>query len=290
MIERTRFAPSPTGYLHLGHVHAALFAKTAARRTDGRYLVRIEDIDPARCRADYAEAALEDLAWLGLASDEPIRVQSRHLDDYARALGTLGARGLVYPCFCTRAAIRREAASIGAAPHDPDGAPVYPGTCRRLAPDARAAGIASGAPFALRIDMEAALLRVPAPVAYETADGNRVGCDPSRFGDVILGRKDAPASYHLAVTHDDALQAVTLVTRAEDLAPATGVHRLLQDLFGWPAPRYAFHALLRDEHGRRLAKRDGARSVRSLRERGLSPDEVKMLANPARSGPSLGGA
>ncbi len=231
-------------------------------------------------------AALEDLAWLGLDADEPIRVQSRHLGDYARLLAALEARGLVYPCFCTRSAIRRELATIGAAPHDPDGAPPYPGTCRTLGARERAARIASGAPFAQRLDMAAAIRLVP-PLRYETARGERVECDPARFGDLVLGRKDAPASYHLAVTHDDALAAVTLVTRAEDLAPVTGVHRLLQHLFGWPAPRYAFHALLLDERGHRLAKRDGARSVRSMRETGLSPDEVKMLAGfPPGSSPA----
>ena len=279
MAERTRFAPSPTGFLHLGHAHAALFAWSRARAGAGRFLVRIEDIDTSRCRPEYAAAALADLAWLGLEADEPVRLQSAHLDEYAGLLATLGERGLVYPCFCTRSAIRHEVASMAAAPHDPDGAPLYPGTCRALGERARAARIATGQPFALRLDMAAALAeRVRPPLRYETEEGERVPCDPSRFGDVVLGRKDAPASYHLAVTHDDAASGITLVTRGEDLAPVTGVHRLLQDLFDWPAPRYAFHTLLRDAHGRRLAKRDGARSIGSMREDGLSPDEVKMLA------------
>ena len=234
-------------------------------------------------------AALEDLAWLGLSADEPVRVQSQHLEDYAGSLASLSGRGLTYPCFCTRSTIRHEVEAIAGAPHDPDGAPVYPGTCRRLTPDKRALRIASGASFAIRLDMAAALRCLSSPLRYETARGAHVDCDPACFGDVVLGRKDAPVSYHLAVTHDDAAAGITLVTRGEDLASATGVHRLLQDLFGWPAPRYAFHPLLRDEHGCRLAKRDGARSVRSMRESGLSPDEVKMLAGFPPSGFSPAG-
>ncbi len=276
--ERTRFAPSPTGFLHLGHLHSAWFAATHARATGGRFLVRIEDIDRARCRPEYASAALEDLDWLGLAPDEPVRVQSDHLDDYARCLSDLSARSLAYPCFCTRAAVAREVARIGNAPHDPDGSPLYPGTCRTLSEAERVDRIASGAPFAIRLDLDRALRRVRRPLSFATAGGETVACDPARFGDVVLGRSDAPASYHLAATHDDALTGVTLVTRAEDLASVTGVHRLLQDLFGWPAPRYAFHRLLRDDTGRRLSKRDGARSIRSLRAHGISAEEVTTMA------------
>ncbi|BDG74599.1 tRNA glutamyl-Q(34) synthetase GluQRS [Roseomonas fluvialis] len=272
----TRFAPSPTGLLHLGHAHAALTAWRAARETGGRFLLRIEDIDPTRCRPDFTDAIRQDLAWLGLDWDGPVRVQSRHLTDYRAVLDALAARGLLYPCFCTRSDIAREIAASAAAPHGPDG-PLYPGTCRRLSADQRATRMAAGEPHALRIDMAAALAAVPAPLTFrEHASPRR--CDPARFGDAVLARKDIPASYHLCVTHDDALQGVTLVTRGVDLLPATDLHRLLQALMGWPAPDYAHHALLTDATGRRLAKRDRAATLRDLREAGMSPAEVLRLA------------
>ena len=269
----TRFAPSPTGLLHLGHAHAAL----SARRAGDRCLLRIEDIDATRCRPEFSAAILDDLAWLGLAWDGPVRIQSQHMAEYRSALDRLAARGLLYPCFCTRAEIAREVAAAGQAPHGPDG-PLYPGTCRRLAPKARAARIARGGPFALRLDMAAALAEAPADLSYEEAGEGRLRCDPAQFGDAVLARKEIPASYHLCVTHDDARQGVTLVTRGEDLRPATHLHRLLQALLGWPEPRYAHHRLLTDADGRRLAKRDGAPSLRSLREAGRSAAEVRALA------------
>ena len=269
----TRFAPSPTGLLHLGHAHAAL----SARRAGDRCLLRIEDIDATRCRPEFSAAILDDLAWLGLAWDGPVRIQSQHMAEYRSALDRLAARGLLYPCFCTRAEIAREVAAAGQAPHGPDG-PLYPGTCRRLAPKARAARIARGGPFALRLDMAAALAEAPADLSYEEVGEGRLRCDPARFGDAVLARKEIPASYHLCVTHDDARQGVTLVTRGEDLRPATHLHRLLQALLGWPEPRYAHHRLLTDADGRRLAKRDGAPSLRSLREAGRSAAEVRALA------------
>ena len=295
--ERTRFAPSPTGLLHLGHARAALLAWRAAQG-GGHFLLRLEDIDPGRCRPEFARAIEADLAWLGLAWEGPVRVQSAHLAEYRAALDALAARGLLYPCFCTRAGIAREMAAAAAAPHasrgplpgSPEGAPegapaalgatVYPGTCRRLSAAARASRLARGDPHALRLDMTAALACVPGPLHY-LEQGHRPGqvtCDPGRFGDVVLGRRDAPASYHLCVTHDDAVQGVTLVTRGEDLREATDLHRLLQALLGWPAPRYAHHALLTDAAGRRLAKRDGAATLRALREAGLRPAEVLALA------------
>ncbi len=276
----TRFAPSPTGFLHLGHAHSALAGWRAAREAGGRFLLRIEDIDPVRCRPEFTEAILEDLAWLGLDWDGPVRVQSEHLAEYRVALDALAARGLLYPCFCTRAEIAREIAAAGHAPHGPDG-PLYPGTCRRLSAAERADRIARGDPYALRLDMEAALSRLAAPLSY-TERGERVACHPERFGDIVLARKDIPASYHLCVAHDDALQGVTLVTRGEDLRPSTDVHRLLQALMGWPEPAYAHHALLVDASGRRLAKRDRALTLRALREAGVDPAEVLRRAGAGR--------
>lgn len=263
----TRFAPSPTGYLHLGHAFSALNAWKRARSAGGRFLLRLEDIDLGRCRPCFATAILEDLTWLGLDWDGPPRIQSEHLADYQAVLDKLRERHLVYPCFCTRADIAREIAASANAPHAPDGAPLYPGTCRRLSPAERASRIAAGEPFALRLDMAAAL---QPDLSYEEEAGGRIACHPEQFGDVVLARKDAPASYHLCVTHDDALQGVTLVTRGVDLQPATSLHRLLQTLIGWPAPAYAHHPLLTDPAGRRLAKRDSAMTLRSLRAEGIS--------------------
>lgn len=269
----TRFAPSPTGRLHLGHAHAALFAWTLARRAGGRFLLRMENIDATRCRAEFAAAIVTDLEWLGLDWDGPVRFQSRHLPDYRRVLNHLAERGLLYPCFCTRADI----AAATAAPHGPDG-PLYPGTCRGLPSAERARRLARGEPHALRLDMAAAMAGVPAPLAFTLLDGATLPAEPARFGDVVLARKELPASYHLCATHDDALQGVDLVTRAVDLAPAAHLHRLLQALLGWPAPRYAHHALLTDGAGRRLSKRDGAMTLAALREAGHSAAAVRAMA------------
>jgi glutamyl-Q tRNA(Asp) synthetase len=274
----TRFAPSPTGYLHLGHALSALMAWRKARAIGGRFLLRLEDIDPGRCRPEFAAAIEQDLAWLGLDWDGPVRVQSRHLPEYRAALDALAARGLVYSCFCTRREILAEVAASASAPHAPDGSPLYPGTCRRLSPGERAARIAAGERFALRLDMARALAAVPGPLCFEEAGEGVIACDPARFGDVVLARKDAPASYHLCVTHDDALQCVTLVTRGMDLKPATHLHRLIQALMGWLAPHYAHHRLLTDASGRRLAKRDKAVTLRDLRAAGWSPEAVRGLA------------
>jgi glutamyl-Q tRNA(Asp) synthetase len=272
----TRFAPSPTGRLHLGHAHAALIAWRAARTAGGRFLLRLEDIDPGRCRPEYADAIIEDLTWLGLDWDGEVRVQSRCLDAYRQAIAALD--DLLYPCFCTRADIQREIAASASAPHTPDGAPRYPGTCRALPADICARRIAEGAPYALRLDMARAA--AGRTLSFEEVGHGRIPCDPTAFGDVVLARRDVPASYHLCVTHDDACQGVTLVTRGVDLQPATALHRLLQDLMGWPAPTYAHHALLTDATGRRLAKRDGAKTLQAMREAGLPPDLVRHLATP----------
>ena len=272
----TRFAPSPTGRLHLGHAFSALFAWRAARETGGRFLLRLEDIDRSRCRPEHARAILEDLAWLGLDWDGAVRVQSEHMDDYAAALGELDALGLVYPCFCTRREIAAEINGAGSAPHGPDG-PVYPGTCRRLDAAEREARIAAGLPYALRLDTDRAADMV-GPLRWHDREAGEQIADPRRHGDVVLARKDIPASYHLAVTVDDDLQGVTLVTRGRDLMPATDIHRLLQALLDLRVPDYHHHRLLTGPDGRRYAKRDRSLTLAALREAGHSPEEVRRMA------------
>jgi len=264
----TRFAPSPTGFLHLGHARAAVIACRRAREAGGRFLLRIENIDATRCRPEFEAAILDDMAWLGIVPDGPVRRQSEHLAEYAGVLDALRARDLLYPCFCTRAEIARS----GVAPHGPDG-PVYPGTCSHLVSDRAAARIAAGEPHAWRL-RAARAAQVAGPLHYEEEGVGDVACDPRAFGDVVLARKDCPGSYHLCVTHDDWVQGVTLVTRGEELRAATGIHRLLQALMGWPAPRYAHHALVRDASGAKLSKRDGALALQRLRADGVTPEEV----------------
>ncbi len=271
----TRFAPSPTGYLHLGHVRSALEGWRAARDAGGRFLLRLEDIDPTRCRDEYAAAIVEDLAWLGLDWDGPVRRQSEHLADYRAALARLEAVGLLYPCFCTRREIQAEIARAGGAPQGELGVP-YPGICRRLAPAERAAKRAMASDYALRLNVAAALARTGRLTWLE--DGSEVAADPAALGDVVLARKEVPTSYHLAVTVDDALQGVTLVTRGADLLAATHIHRLLQALLGLPTPHYRHHALLTDAQGRRLAKRDHALTVRAMRQAGMTPAEICAAA------------
>lgn len=285
----TRFAPSPTGYLHLGHAYSALFAAKAAgtggfaankkdgrEAPGGRFIVRIEDIDRTRCRPEFTDAILEDLAWLGLTWEEPVRRQSEHIDDYQAALGRLEAQGLIYPCFCTRADIAREIEGAGAAPHGPDG-PVYPGICRKLSDDEAAQRKAAGEAFALRLKTDDAMTRT-GPLTWTDAEAGVVTAQPELFGDVVLARKDTPTSYHLSVTVDDALQGVTLVTRGQDLFVATHIHRLLQALLGLPTPSYHHHRLLTGEDGARLAKRDKAATLRSLRDTGHTPEQVRAMA------------
>lgn len=272
----TRFAPSPTGHLHLGHAHAALFAFHRARRDGGRFLLRIEDIDAGRCRPEFDAAIREDLAWLGLDWEEPVRRQSEHPADFAAALARLEGLGLLYPCFCTRKEIVAEIAAAGAAPHGPDG-PLYPGTCRRLGENARRRLIAEGRPHALRLDTQAAAARA-GPLTWYDGGRGVMAAEPRMFGDVVLARKDTPSSYHLAVTVDDHLQGVTLVTRGADLFDATHIHRLLQALLGLETPDYHHHPLLADDSGRRLAKRDRALTLRALRGAGHTPAELRALA------------
>ena len=274
----TRFAPSPSGLLHLGHAHAALFAARAAG--GGRFLLRIEDIDRGRCRPAFEAAILEDLAWLELTWEEPPVRQSARLPAYAEALERLRRLGLVYPCFCTRKEIQAEIARAGQAPQGPEG-PLYPGTCRGLSPPERSARIAEGRPYALRLEVAKAVAAA-GPLTWREHGrglaGAEVPADTACLGDLVLARKDVPTSYHLAVVVDDAAQGVTLVTRGEDLAPATHVHRLLQALLGLAVPAWHHHGLLTDGAGRRLAKRDDSRSIRALRKAGKSPAEVRAEA------------
>lgn len=269
----TRFAPSPTGWLHLGHVFAAREAWRAAKEAGGRFLVRLEDIDGTRVRPEYEAGIFEDLAWLGMAWEEPVRKQSEHWGDYQEALGRLEGMGLLYPCFCTRKAIQEEVARMGQAPHGPDGV-LYPGTCRGLSVGEREERMAGGEGYALRLDVAKAVARVGRELRWRDLGRGEMVARPEVFGDVVLARKEVPTSYHLAVVVDDALQGVTLVTRGEDLFEATHVHRLLQALLGLPVPEWRHHRLILDEKGKRLAKRDEARSVRSLREAGWGVGEV----------------
>lgn len=266
----TRFAPSPTGYLHLGHAYAAFVAQAAA--AGGRFLVRIEDLDPTRARLDYETAIFEDLAWLGLSWEDPVMRQSTRGDAYAAALATLRAAELVYPCFCTRKDIADEIARAGEAPQGPDG-PLYPGLCRTRPRSDREARIADGQSFAWRLDSKAAS-RHAGPLSFRE-HGELRAVQATAAGDVVLARKDAPAAYHLAVVVDDAAQGVTCVTRGEDLLPAVHVQRVLQAVLGLPAPDYAHHRLICDADGKRLAKRDAARSLRALRADGVTPAQIR---------------
>jgi glutamyl-Q tRNA(Asp) synthetase len=263
----TRFAPSPTGYLHLGHAFAAI----TAARAGAQFLLRIEDLDQGRAREEFVTTIFEDLAWLGLQWTEPVLRQSARMAAYKNALETLSAESLVYPCFCTRKDIADEIARAAEAPHGPDG-PLYPGTCRHLSASARQSRIAAGAAYALRLDAAAAAVRVGALTFIEK--GEAIAVDPLRFGDLVLARKDVPAAYHLAVVVDDAFQGVTLVTRGEDLLPATHVQRLLQALLRLPQPAYAHHRLILDEQGRKFSKRDQAMTLRAMRQAGETPDGV----------------
>ena len=276
----TRFAPSPTGFLHLGHAFAALTAQRAAEREHGRFLLRIEDIDITRSRPEYEQAIKDDLRWLGLAFEEPVRRQSEHFDDYAAALKILDEGGLLYPCFCTRKEIADEIARAAAAPHGPDG-PVYPGTCRRLPKEQRATRMAAGGSYALRLDAGKAAMMVVQPLTFMEHGAGPAGetgeqtVRPALFGDVVLARKELPASYHLAVVVDDALQGVTLVTRGNDLFPAAHIHRLLQACLGYEPPAYAHHRLILDASGKKFSKRDGSVTLASLRREGNSADSIK---------------
>lgn len=268
----TRFAPSPTGYLHKGHAFAALTAFERARREKGTFLLRIEDIDQTRCRPEYTEAIFEDLSWLGIHWAEPVRIQSQHYRDYAEAIQRLRDMELVYPCFCTRKDIMREIANAPSAPHGPEG-PCYPGTCRQLHEDVVAEHIASGKAYALRLKLDAALAQINEPLGWRDELHGCIDAEPETLGDIVLARKDTPTSYHLSVVVDDGLQGITHVIRGEDLLHATHIHVVLQKLLKLPTPIYHHHPLLTDKDGERLAKRAGATSIRDSRLNGISAIE-----------------
>ena len=282
----TRFAPSPTGRLHVGHAWSALLAMDMARAQGGSFRLRIEDIDGTRSRPEHVAGIVEDLHWLGVAWDGDIVFQSARLDHYEAALRRLEAMGLLYPCFCTRADI----AASAMAPHGPEG-PVYPGTCRGLAEGERARRIAAGEPHAWRIDMAQAVERVGSvswnALPFPLEDGLQaqvIGARPIAAGDVVLARKDAPASYHLSCTLDDAAMGVTHVLRGDDLRDATDIHRLIQALLDLPSPAYIHHPLLLGPDGRRLAKRDGSIALADLRAQGADPrrlaDDLRHMRFP----------
>lgn len=287
-----RFAPSPNGWLHLGHAYSAIFAYETAKALGGRFLLRIEDIDTGRCRPEYEQGIYEDLAWLGLDWEEPVRRQSEHFADYEAALKRLRAMEVVYPCFATRKEIADAITATGIGPKhwpsDPDGAPIYPGIYKDLPGPELNRLMWEGRSYAWRLDVEKALelaeKKAGGPISFHEEHGGprgelgRIPIDPLLFGDVIIARKDVPTSYHLAVTVDDAIQGVTLVTRGQDLFPATHVHRLLQVLLDLPEPRYRHHPLVRDETGRRLSKSAKDMGLRELRASGLTPADVRRLA------------
>jgi glutamyl-Q tRNA(Asp) synthetase len=263
----TRFAPSPTGYLHLGHAASAMAAYDFANANGGRFILRIEDIDQGRCRAEYIDALYEDLAWLGLVWETPVRVQSQHFADYQSALQKLQAQNLVYPCFCSRADI---SAAI-TAPHGPEGL-LYPGTCKHLTDSA--ARMAMGEPHAWRLHVDRAMART-GPLTWQDQHSGTITADAASLGDVVLARKETPTSYHLAVTVDDALQGITHVVRGQDLYHATHMHRLLQALLDLPTPLYHHHPLMLGPDGKRLAKRDAAQTLRALRQSGVTPQDIR---------------
>jgi glutamyl-Q tRNA(Asp) synthetase len=280
-----RFAPSPNGYLHLGHAHSVLLNFDLARQSGGRFLLRMEDIDPARCRREFEAAIYEDLAWLGVHWEQPVRRQSEHLADYRRALDKLARLGLVYPSFESRAEIARlvaERERQGSWPRDPDGAPLYPGVAKQLSDAERAQLMASGAPYALRLDMAAAVARAGQLFWTEQGEGpagetGRILARPQAWGDVILARKETPTSYHLSVVIDDAIQGVSKVVRGRDLFQATDVHVLLQQLLSLPQPAYRHHRLIMDEAGHKLSKSTKATGLRELRAAGATSDDIRRL-------------
>lgn len=273
-----RFAPSPNGLLHLGHARSALLNAEMTREAGGRLLLRIEDIDPTRCRPAFEAAILEDLAWLGLDWERPVRRQSEHMDDYAAALARLEALDLVYPSFESRAEIRGAVENRPDWPRDPDGAPLFPFPRAAMSREERARRRAAGEPHALRLDMARAAALVGPLDWREVGEAQPHDADPLAWGDVVIARKEAPTSYHLAVVVDDALQGVSHVVRGADLKAATSVHRVLQTLLGLPAPLYTHHALLTGPDGRKLSKSIGSQSLRELRENGMPAQEARRRA------------
>jgi glutamyl-Q tRNA(Asp) synthetase len=280
-----RFAPSPNGYLHVGHALSALLNFDLARMCGGSFLLRIEDIDAARCRPEYEAAIYQDLAWLGIAWETPVRRQSEHLADYRDAVERLAAQGLIYPSFESRAEIAKlvtQKEAKGPWPRDPDGAPLYPGAAKSLSSDERSRLIESGVPYALRLDMAAACARAGDLTWTEQGEGpngetGTVAAPPQAWGDVVLARKETPTSYHLSVVLDDARQGVTDVVRGQDLFWSTSVHRLLQRLLDLPPPAYRHHRLIRDAAGQKPSKSTLATGLRELRAEGATPADIRRL-------------
>ncbi|ATX80504.1 glutamyl-Q tRNA(Asp) synthetase [Mariprofundus aestuarium] len=271
MLCRTRFAPSPTGLLHVGNAYSALLCEQWAKQHDAELLLRIEDIDHTRCKPQFIDSMIEDLQWLGLKWPEPVRVQSRHLDDYRAAIHRLRGLGVIYPCFCTRKSIQREMEHIALAPHAEDGSSLYPGICRDLSSGEQARRM-ERYPFAWRLDIQKALLKTNSPLHWRDDDGGMHSADIDH--DVVIGRKDISFSYHLSVVVDDAIQGISHIIRGQDLEPSTGIHRLLQVLLGLPEPTYIHHKLLKTTEGERLAKRNSATTLSSLRQIGLCPEKL----------------
>lgn len=275
----TRFAPSPTGRLHLGHVLAARVAFSLAEESNGVFLLRHEDIDGSRVRDEFYQFIEEDLRWLGLDWNGEALRQTSRITAYSTALDSLREQGLVYPCFCTRREIQEEWARMGAAPQGPE-APIYPGTCRKLTQDESTEKIASGMPYAWRLHSSKAT-DIAGPITFRDLCFGEISVTPNLLGDVVLARKDIGTAYHLAVVVDDAFQQITHITRGEDLLASTHVHRLLQILLQLPEPDYLHHPLMLDEQGNRLAKRSESESIATLRASGLSPSEVLVMTEAA---------
>jgi glutamyl-Q tRNA(Asp) synthetase len=275
-----RFAPSPNGLLHLGHAYSALLNFALARARGGRLLLRIEDIDPVRCKPEFATAIEQDLAWIGFTWERPVRRQSEHFETYAAALDELVRRGLAYPCFCTRGDRLRAIAGRSDWPRDPDGTPLYPGTCKDLSSAVRAARLANGETAVLRLDCGAALAACGCELSWREEDEGgalrMIAARPALWGDTVIRRRDVPTSYHLAVVVDDATQGVTNIVHGRDLYEATSLHRLLQALLGLPAPIYRHHPLVLDETGHKLSKSTHATSLRALREAGVPAAAVRQ--------------
>lgn len=269
----TRFAPSPSGLLHLGHAWAAKFAHDFARERGGKFLLRIEDIDTGRCKPEFEDAILEDLHWLGLTWDGAVRRQSNHGQDYATALQKLDDKQLLYPCFCTRKDILNEIAAADHAPHGPEG-PIYPGICRTLSPARQRERMADGEPYALRLNMARAVERAGGDLSWTDLQAGSQKATPEILGDAVLARKDIPTSYHLSVVVDDDIQHITHIIRGRDLFHASHLHRLLQELLGLQTPLYHHHGLLVDQDGQRLAKRNRSLTIRELRKAGRRPQEL----------------
>lgn len=270
-----RFAPSPTGFLHIGHAFSAWFAAGQNSDSAHSFILRLEDIDQTRCRPEFENALIEDLSWLGFTWPTPVRRQSEHFAEYKKVIESLDESGLTYPCFCTRKEIEEEIARSPSAPHGPEGH-LYPGTCSHLSLTERADKIAAGLPYAIRLNMQEALRRTGALRWHDLRQGWQEA-RPDMMGDVILARKDTPASYHLCVTWDDALQNIDLVTRGEDLFHATHLHRLLQALLSLPTPAYNHHEMLVDSEGKRFAKRNKGVTLRDLKERGFAPEQIRSI-------------